>query len=558
MNNFQATWDAHLKEQVETPIDLIASISEDFINSFLTTHRKKDKNKYYHKIELPLYLDDNGNMTFFKSFINIGGKVKEDGRPDNTDAKPFVIDFANKNQLGNPFVKYEYVEGIDFNNENIPPPTFPNLSLKCENIGILLEWPKQNGSGENHTAMLNLFIDFNCKVDFIKEGNRTSLKFIPTLVQVGSSTYNPNGDIVQDLIIVLVNYIMKEQGPKFVREFEIPVVEMNKYEFLPNLIKIDNDLLSVYMNRDVDSIHSLVEEVESSQDTFLKLVDKDLSEEKNLVKLMYGEEVNKAMLNSNDDNEKIALIEKSKMKSFKEIFPVANTFLEVYEKKVDFKNFIADKKENQNIGVAVVEDFLDTILRDSIPGSKEKSTKTKSALDVIKGRIRTWVRLFNSDIEINTDGRLKGTTQVDIGAMLEYKLKEYYRCSTGWSSWKKIGLRVKGKPALSVKVKNSRKGVGINVDVDIKNLSLSTGLGRLIDALVNALFKLFLWVIDGILKILSTILSFIIFPVEFELSQQKTKIKLSNFHQWRYNRSDLILRDNEKRYLSFLVKGTAI
>ncbi|MFK8060037.1 MAG: hypothetical protein AB8B78_08105 [Polaribacter sp.] len=559
MSDFKTTWDSDLDKQKEIPVDLIASIKEEFINQFLEKHRSKDKIKYYHKIELPLYLNDNNEMKYFNSFINIGGKVKENGKPDNSNPVPFKIDFKNNNVITNPLVEYNFKEGLDYDNQNTPPSIFPNISLRCENIGILLKWPKQDGSGDEHKAMLNLYLDFKCKVDFIKNENRTSLKFLPTLVKVGASEDIPGDPIVQDLIIVLVNYIMKEQGPKFIREIEIPVIEMSKYKFLPNLIKIDDDLLSIYMNRDFESIQALTDDIDSHQKTFLKLIDEELSEETSIVKLMFGEKVNDDVLKCANDDEKLIILEKSEIKSFDEIFPKTKTFLNHFSKKdLTKKSFENSTKTNQNIGIAIVEDFLDTIVRDSMPGSKEKSTKTKKALDSIKGRIRTWVRLFNSDIEVSSDGKLKGSTQVDVGAMLEYKLREYYRCSTGWSKWKKVGLRVKGRPELSVKVIKSRKGVGIDMNVDLRDLELSTGLGKLIDALVNLLFKLFVYIINGILDILEAVLSFIVFPIEFELSQQKTKIKLSNIHQWRYNRNDLILRDNQKRYLSFLIKADAI
>ena len=557
MNDFKKTWDSHLQQQQEIPIDLIASIKEDFINQFLDKHRSKDKDKYYHHIELPLYLDANENMTHFNAFINIGGKVKPNGKPDNSNTAPFKIDFHNTDVITDPLVKYEYKEGVDYDSQNTPPHTFPNVSLKCENIGILLKWPKQDDSGEDHEAMLNLYLDFRCRVDFIKNENRTSLKFIPTLVQIGATESIPGDTKVQDLIIVLVNYIMKDQGPKFIREIEIPVIEMSKYKFLPNYIKIENDLLSVYMNRDVASIQSLADEMQTHQKAFLGLVDQDLNEEKDIVKLIYGTKVSKEFIKCNSDDDKLAVLEHSEIRSFDEIFPKAQSYLANF-KRTGNKSYLSAARNGQNIGIAVVEDFLDTIVRDSLPGSKESSTRTKSALDLIKGRIRTWVRLFNSDIEIAANGTLTGATQIDIGAMLEYKLREYYRCSTGWSKWKQIGLRVKGRPEMSVKVIRSNKGVGVDMDIDIRKLEVSTGLGRLIDALVNALFQVFLYVVNGILDVLEAILSFIIFPVEFELSQQRTKIKLSNVHQWRYNRTDTVLRENEKRYLSFLIEANAV
>jgi len=558
MNKFKDSWDAYLNTQKNVPVDLIGSISDTFIQDFLNIHRVKDGDKYFQNIDLPMYTDISGQLIKLTANINVGGKLKNDGTPDNSETFPFIIDFNPTSTLEKKYLKYKFKEGIDFNSKDSAPDNFPDIILKNDLISAQLIYPKQDQPGEYHKVNFDLQLLLKCKVDFVKENNRTSLKFIPTYVEVGigESLDQELQNETRDLLVAIINYLIKDQAPKLIREFELPVFEIEKHSFIPNFITIKDSTLSIYLNRNNNEIKAIENKVSNYQETYLDIIDSELNSD-NIIESLFGNEIFEKFQKAGTDDEKAKILEESKLKPIQEIIPNACSFLDLLRDKNKLTSPGKNEISNQNIALAVVEDFLDTLLKDTLPGRKEKSTKELKALDLIKGRIRTWLKIFDSDINIEDNGTLSGSAKVDVGAMLEYKLKEFYKCSTGWSNWKGIGLRVYGRPELSAKVKESNRGVGIYLDVDLMGLNLQTGLGRLIDALINVLFKLFLAIINGLLDILSSVLSFIIFPVKFELDQQSTTINFSNFVQWRYTRPSSELRPNEERYLSFLVTGKA-
>jgi len=209
---------------------------------------------------------------------------------------------------------------------------------------------------------------------------------------------------------------------------------------------------------------------------------------------------------------------------------------------------------DQQIGVGISEFLLDTIV--SKFGNVHREGKTAPvSLILIRGRLGYELALGTIDIKVDPSG-ITGATPINVFGGIYYQLREVHGCSAAWGRERKLGLGVKGTPAIKLKTVPT-SGLSILANFELGNLKFYTGAGSPIDDIVGKLSKPLMEAVEAVLDTIALGISFVVIPVKIGMPGQETAISMSKFvtSQYQHPNGGASSRNN---YAMFVANTAAV
>jgi hypothetical protein len=546
MSYFDSVWDAGIPASSKP--DLLAAISESFINTYLAAHRANDPEKYIFK---QTYSGDGGASFSLAMAVN---------SPLRIELPPFDTKAGEK-----------YVELIRF--PKCPRSTTLDAAASTNNQTLKIfaddnkfdfSWTTKAGKSFSHTTDKVRFL-LTVEIDLAFNDNNLSLTFDVLSLSVEKTALkgmkdilvksNPTCDEKLDaLFITLLQVIASQVSKKLTETVEIPVLHLGNIDLYPSILSFSNKNIVIAA---VGDIRKLVAQVRSRMQMDLMSVreafQKDIDNVGGIEALIFpARSLEKAR--SMDPQLATAFLIGAKVRPHKQITAdlvftnavlaeITGRVTNISNQKKNSESIKKIAKDNPNVGVGVAENLIQKITSQSLD-INQKNCTGELTLALIKGAACANVHVWNPSITINTNG-LQGTVNMDIWAGLEYFWKRFWDCSWAWDGPHQIGLGLAGKPQLDLRTGAIASGLSIIANFDLSQVHLKTGINDLVDKIIAALDAPFIAVLQIILNAVATLLSLLIIPVRITVPGQATGLKFGNFSTSCY------LRDNgSSRFLA--------
>ena len=526
--HFTQSWNSSVNPN-DLP-DVIASISTNAINDFLSVHRNKQEDKkLYRRVEKLL---DRSGVALFSADVILGGNKTAH---NNGTAKPLRIklgeSIATQNSYEESQVKdadalkvgYQYDYAVaEAGTQNAG---IANAIFYADDVNFYFSWPASDGGPAWETHLPNISFQMEAAIRQIEKVDQNGKKYQAVefepqrLIVSKGSTLAIEGHLarvssekkIQDLFFALLNYISLSIGPKLTQAIVIPVLKIDEMEVLPSLLSVRSEALTFGAKINSSSKSDLVtREVQSFEENYWKEVKADLlSQESNI-----------------------------RSKKYQEIkFSRSEQFLLAYRDRINLSRQQLSFPENSDVGILAADanskigvGLSEYILNRLVArfGNIHQGSFTQWAdIKVIRGRIGYELSVGNVAIAVSNAG-ITGGAPIDAFAGLFYQLITIKDCKTEWGDEKKLGLGVRGTPKITLKTKMS-SGLSILADFDLGGLAFYTGAGFPFDDILKILSKPLMAGIETILDIIAYGISFQVLPVKFELMGHATVINLSQF-----------------------------
>lgn len=555
--------------------DAIFSLSEDAINDLLRAHRQFDDSLYRRSEE---FKDAGSNKKFFSLDVVVGGERKT--RPK--DAEPLVIKLYDTPQHvsaatdGSALV-YRYPSRRDGRSAIVNPS--PNVVVGASKINFYLEWPRSGPGGgvwREHIRDVAFTMEAHLDIEDVdasashdgNERTQTQLKIVPISLFVGQSDLErvqtqltrrltqerdaPIAGKVSDLIVTLFAFAATKIGPDLAQTIPLPLAEVSGHDVYPSFMRIQSEVVTIgaTLAANEDS-RSFSRQVLAAQETYQMLLQRDVEAAGGWDKVLFTEDSLDSFyeLPENLRHRGVRKLRRRTSDQIAETLIRSETYAKEFgaaiKSKISERLSSADARKSstkrlsatrirQGMAVAINEHFFDSIVADMGNIDKSDQTPTVKVLNTVKGNLGYRVYIGTPDIAVSKRG-ISGAVDVDAWGGLNYAYREYHKCSTRWSSWKKVGLGIRGEPKLTLKTRRSA-GLSVFATFDLSKLKLYTG-AKLLDALVGALSKFFLSGVESILNTLAAMLSFVVVPAEFSSKNMNTVMSLSRFSTDQYKRA---------------------
>lgn len=570
MADFKTVWDSVLPKS-DMP-EAVFSLSEDAINGFLAAHRVYDHALYKRTETLT---DASTGKVYFEVEIIVGGK--KNTQPKN--AKPLLIElFDSESSLAsatlNKTLVYNYPGANSFRVSSVN--HSPNALLTAQDINFYMKWPSSTGgSWETHVKGVNFemeaFIELE-EIDASEERSETEkpqtvLTIVPVALRVSQQSVVQirkevakalalqNDEVcetkINDLVVSLFSFAATQVGPKLARSITLPVAEVGGFDAYPSFLSIKSKVITIGASLKPSAYTgSIVSQLSDQATNYERLLQQDVANAGGWEKVLFTE-ASLAQYSKVPDHEKLekssvlklrpsAAIDKDLAKSQAYALEMKAEFQEIQatalskiaaSKPGAYK--LAQSKVKAGMGVAISEYFLDTLV--SRYGNISKSGETGTInLGLVKGKLGYRLEVGTPDIAISAAKGVTATVATDAWAGLLYAVREIYRCGWGWSSWKRAGVGIKGRPSLSLKTRRS-SGVSFKADFSLSGMKLYTGVS-LLDKLLAPLSKIFFRGFDAFLDGVALLLSFVVLPAKFSAKGMGTALSVSQAVTSQYSR----------------------
>ncbi|MGJ3257723.1 MAG: hypothetical protein ACFE0K_15525 [Alcanivorax sp.] len=549
--------------------DAVFSISQDSINNLLSAHRLHDAGLYYRKEELRNTIS---KQPFFSMEVLVGAKKDTPIRK----AKPLVLKLYDSKQdvtqalSGNRLV-YTYAAKSEARAIGIN--LDPNVVIGASDINFYLEWPNSSGGAwkehiKDVAFTLEAYLDIE-QIDGSAEGDaaevaQAALKIVPISLFVGQEDFarvyqaieekmlDDGGNAltagrVSDLIVSLFAFAATKIGPDLIQTIHLPMAQVSGHDVYPSFMKIKDATVSIgaHLRPSEEKLNELAT-IKGQIDHYQWLLEQDVAAAGGWDKLLYTDE---SLIAYHDTPAHLrhAATKKLEMRSEADIeffLRASNAFSKQLIADIESRNelriagtpvkqSLSVSKVKDGLAVAINEYFFDQVVADFGNANDADRTKTLRVLDSIKGYLNYRYSVGIPDIKVSN--KISGSVATDAWAGLTYAYREYHRCSTSWSSWKNIGVGIKGKPKLSLKTISS-SGVSFLAKFNFGSLRLYTGQ-KVVDALLKPLSKLFIKPFELFLNALSVLLSFVVLPAKFSPKNMNTALSISRVSMSNYKRS---------------------
>ncbi len=511
-----------LSSQYKRQAEILGSVSQSALNSFLSKHFQKDKARY----------------SYAQSF------TFNDGQDDRTfDIKiqglaPIEIDFFPYDAASDPG-PWNRVVGED-DEPGAALGSKPNINVSLSQLKIELAW--DNGASKvvldlSLEGRLRLFIDKNMddkhalfaelhKIRFERTKMAEALKLLQNSSQSGAVALQE--DSCKDLIVIVINIIANNYAPRTIEGMELPAPDIGDMPSVPAFFDISEDILTI--GYDTDRIARGQQVDEEMADAFAKYESaliRDIEREGSLEAIFFED---------SDDKSELRLCSE---KTIEAKLVETNSVLANLEARAALRNnqIAGGRKKavevlgaEQGFALGINEYALDALATAGVDQTRRSNCTKWLKVLVVKGRGCYWTQLKNPDVDLSGDAtnlNLSGSIHIDIGAHIEACVRRVLRCSTKWSC-SKAGLSLTGPGEIELRVETNSKGVQIKGKIKRLprfNANLPFPFNKIVEAVLNLILK-------GVKAIINSILSLVtikIIGTEIEIPDQRTKLKLEKF-----------------------------
>ena len=540
--------------------DFIASVSEEFINSFLEEHHKEDRDKY--------------RLVFKRTFTGRAGTPRK--FTVSIDAtKPLQIYLPPDASLPDPAGPWNDVPQ-PYRPDQSSQLSQPNLRARAE-FELELKWPKLDGSGEWAWKPGALTVDIEAFAELQHHTEEDEERFVvalrPTRIAVEEATtflavamrqlhgtagkeelalMEIDEQAFKDLLVIALNIVATEYAPSLAAAIELPTPVIGKRTLFPTFLALTDDAISFGVSLDRAA---LVEEnsgrIERSMAALESAVEADIAAaggfERLVVKSYDPDKPQEMEIYSPEEIDR-------RMKATQAFFAALEIELEALSgsKPPSPPPSARGRWVSDAMGVGFTEYLFDVIVADALPGQKSECSRWRR-LGPIRGRSCTWARIWNPNVVVNPDASVSGSSFVDFGAKLEGCIKKFWDCSWKWSC-SDIGVSIKGTPGLNFALADSSGGVAFRARI-IGELKVDFDLPWPFDKILNAFFNLFVKFVRALLNLYLALVSFQVVPGTISLPEQKTKVKLRNPTAFYLARTPTVPVEARNRILGFSVEA---
>ncbi len=539
-SQFPTLWNKILSVQGTQNVDLIASLSEDGINNFLTQHHSIDSRLY--TIQYKKKLNTQTDVREFTITLDISSPIQVQfppykdpniAREFRDTSKWYAIDNGNK---GPELTALETEAN--------------KIQVYCNEVNISIEWPKLHpvqGSSPNWKFTLKPLQVFAEAYAVLKnDGSEYFITVIPTTFRFDAPTtfaefkksikslkaisrpeiqaLDECQEKFTDLLVIAFNFLATQQAPKLVQNIKIPAISVKDKPIYPTLLNISDNCLTIGAGIDKNKVENIASNLFEKEFSRLSAnMQEDIDAAGGLLKLVSK---------NPDEANSFEEIEIKNKKEIDALFKKTNNYLESLQARMESANHRPISKIRSRdvvkdaFGVGVNEYLLYTVLNAVMPTSRNQCSDW---LDLALGRGRAcyWMRFYGLNVSVNQNASITGSVQIDVGGGLEACIRKFWDCSWKWAC-SSIGLSVRGTPEINIKLLSNANGVSILPSISGR-LFLDAGLPWPFDKVLAAFTSIIFSFVEAGINIILAGISFVILYPTITLPQQITKIKLRDF-----------------------------
>lgn len=378
----------------------------------------------------------------------------------------------------------------------------------------------------------------------------TKIKFDPAKIAM-PATADVCEKKFNDLLVICLNIAAYEFGPSLIRAVEIPGFNVAGLPIYPAYLNLSSDLITIGAAVDQPRAEQQIQKMAVPMiSTYLALLEEDLASIPDPASLFVhdgppddqglNEEQVESILAQNLTRSRayVAKIQQQSEQAFmRAITPVEKP-----------RNAKLVMKVPEGIGVALDEYFVDTLLPRFF-NKREEGVREGDVLNAVKGGIRWWLRIGNADADFQNND-IVGSADIDVGGAIFACVRKFWDCRWNWEC-AEISLGLNGRPSVSLMTSNTNQGIAIRAQI-VGKPSFTNNLPFPFNAVVNKFGDL---VVDAIVAIINIILSLVVIvviAVEIKIPDMKTKLKLSGFNRFMFQRDaaqPVALPPNKRKFL---------
>lgn len=555
--DFAAHWNRVLQSSKNPATDIITSLSEDSINRYLAKHHEHDTTKYTFKFEKVFQLQPERRV---KVEIKVDSPLAVDLPPFQALTPPFTQLFGNNGWIdvdendvsgtlpsASPFLKAQ-------NNAGIP----VSIRIFCRQLKFTLSWSKlSNPTQFWHWTPPPIAVAAEAKLELYQESERWFVKMMPTRIKFDKAdpptlrllavsaframtkaqreALDNSEEKFYDLLLIGLNVIGTEYAPKMVKNIEIPVTTINEKKISPSIFNCSENHLTI--GAALDTV-ALVNEAETILEReFSKLrtyIEDDIEAKGGMDAMMLHPDSRRAQSPRELVFRPRPEVERDFIRTNAYLKRLAVQAKNLGMPRAPGSAKRVRNKVNEGLAAGVNEYFFETLVNGRLPAPRSECSDWKSILSKVRGRTCHWSDIHGFDLAIN-GVQLTGSINIRIGGALEGCVRKFWDCSWQWACTR-ISLSVKGTPSITLRLVKDDDGVAFYGQLG-GTLDLETNLPFPFDAIVRFFFTI---IRSFVIAFANLILSFIKFRIlikTIEIPDQRTKLKLSDFTPFPFNRS---------------------
>lgn len=549
--DYVAHWKTIFTNDERQP-ELVGSLHENGLNSFLTEHHRQNSNQAPYRFKQ--------DFTFF----------------DGTQDRKFTIELDANTPLRidlSPIVQADPSPWNRVVGQNDEPGSSlgskPNLGISMEKLGIKLSWPKLAGGGD-HTIELELLVEGTVRLYLEQnlDGRyavfaelhkvRFSHASVTEALNAVFDEFGLEEEKCKDLLVIVLNIIANQYGPQVVQAIEMPAPAMGDKIAMPVSFDVSQNAMTIGF--DVDRI-ARMQEVEEAFDGMLaryqaKLLD-DIEKAGGLENIFFD------LSELNDDGE-----------------PRRRTREEVAERLVNSRGYVGQLEQElvdrhlrtgsaepgnlqgtPDIAIGFNEYALDLFAQGAVKQSDNSDCTKWLRLGIVKGRACHWSRIRKPDVDISGDSTklaVKGSVHVDFGGKIEACVRRVYKCSKKWDCGS-IGLSLQGPAVIKVTSRTTSKGLSLVGSVDKLPKFKTKGVPWPFSKVIEEILDLVLDAARIILNLAARFMTIRIVTEVIDVPSSNTDLKLSGFKShYALIDSGFAVMDDQKKYAVVLANAKGV
>jgi hypothetical protein len=571
MTPFPQVWDKVLAQPAASSADVVFSITEDMINSYLQAHFANDNDKY--------------RFAFTQQFQTSTGAVRKFDitlaarAPLNIELPPLspVRDPDNRGPLDVP--TKPRAPALHAPQEGS---SDPNIRVRLDRLALSISWDKLDGSGRwtwtpsEISAHAECFVSLHSRDASPTEevettGNyltltpisiafsKTDRYQLSTQFQAFINTLKPADqalvmseavDKFDDLIVIALNIIAAKAGPQMVTNIQIPSpVILNRHIVPAGLLLSDKQICVALAFDHTSQIAENRAEIERGLARLDAAIHDDLLE--------YGGYSGLAIKPGQPADRPIKDIQiftsdEILLRMTRTTEVVDRISADVDRRLTDLSSILSSVRLDRaavlgGIGLAVDEALLSGLAQDALPAPQNHCSDWVTIVEAVRGRACYWARMFDATVSISGT-TVSGSVGVNAGGDLEACIRKFWDCSWSWDCGS-LGLWVSGYPGISISLKS---GAGLAFTAQLTGgVSLGTNLPFPFDKVIAAVSGAIIQFIMAVVNLFIRNITVVIAPPAISLPSQKTKILMTRFSPISYQRPGG--NDPRHRFIGFVV-----
>jgi len=556
MPQFPQCWDKLLAQPSAASADVVFSITEDAINSYLQAHFASDNDKYH--------------FAFTQSFQTSTGKSRKFdislvARSALTIELPPLS--QTRDPTGREPIRLPSTPRAPHLHAPADGSPDPNIRARLTRLALSISWDKLDGTGRWTWTPSEISADAECYVSLIARApsptevaapsshylsltpisvtfSKTDRYQISAQFQAFINSLKPADqalvmseavDKFDDLMVIALNIVAARVGPQMVQNVQIPSPILLDRHVVPAALQLSDKQIAVALSFDrigQSTINRVA--IERGLARLDAAIHEDLAE--------YGNYAALAIKPGQPTDRPISELE---LFSTDEILLRMTRTADVIDhlaagidlKLSRYTNVLSSIRFDRagisgGLGLAVDEALLTGLAQEALPQAANGCSDWISILDTVRGRACYWARMFDANVTI-AGTTVNGSVGVSAGGDLEGCIRKFWDCSWSWDC-SSLGLWVSGYPGITLSLK-SGNGVAFSAQLT-GQLSLGTNLPFPFDKVIAAVSGAIIQFIMAVINLFIGNTTIVIAPPALVIPNQKTKLLMTRFSAFGYQR----------------------